>query len=235
MYTAQHIQSVLRKSITKSPDAVAKFFKTEPGQYAAHDQFIGVPVPVLRKFAREFKTLSMAECHFLICSTINEERLLALFILIDQYQNGTQREQEIIYQFYINHLQHINNWNLVDASAHLIMGAYLFPSDKKEILIQLAKSDVMWKRRISVVATWYFIRNNQFEWTVKIAKILLSDTHDLIHKSVGWMLRETGKRDVGVLIKFLDQYASQMPRTMLRYAIEKFSPTERKKYLLKRN
>lgn len=210
-----------------------RFFKVTPGAYAEHEQFIGITVPVLRKVGKEFSTTSIAELQILLESPINEERMLALFILVDQYKKSELIEKEKIYQFYLKNTRYINNWNLVDASAHLIVGNHLLNTNK-EILLTLSKSDYMWERRIAIVSTWFFIRNDQYEWTVKLSETLLNDTHDLIHKSVGWMLREMGKRDLKVLVEFLDQYATQMPRTMLRYAIEKFPESARKLYLIKR-
>lgn len=231
MTTVKQMRSILRKSAKRAPGSKAKFYKTGSGQYAEHDQFIGVSVPVLRKLAQEFKTLSRVDIQLLLESSFNEERLLALLILNNQYKQGDLQKKKSIYEFYMDNLKHINNWNLVDSSAHLIIGAHLLNS-KKNILISLSKSDVMWERRIAIVATWIFIRNDQCDWTIKIAKILLNDPHDLIHKAVGWMLREAGKRDIQLLKDFLDQYAGRMPRTMLRYAIEKFPQNKRKKYLL---
>jgi 3-methyladenine DNA glycosylase AlkD len=228
------IKSILRNAITIPKENVAFFFKTGAGQYAEHDQFIGVNVPTLRKIAKNFTELTTHELQFLIESKINEERLLALLILIFQYKQAGSYKKEEIYAFYLRNLEHINNWNLVDASAHLIVGAHLINSDK-DILVTLAKSKVIWERRISIIATWYFIRNDDLEWTFKIARMLLNDDHDLIHKAVGWMLREAGKRDENQLIAFLNQYAVKMPRTMVRYSIEKLEETQRKIYSVKFN
>lgn len=209
----------------------AVFFKTGVGHYAEHDVFIGVSVPIIRKIAKEHADLSFKELQKLIASKINEERLLALIILVTQYQRGDKIANEEVYNFYLNNMQHVSNWNLVDSSAHLILGAHLYKKNKN-LLLELAKSEILWQRRIAIVATWYFIRNDDLAWTFKIAKILLKDDQDLIHKAVGWMLREAGKRDQEQLIEFLDQHAATMPRTMLRYAIEKFSAQQRKAYLL---
>ena len=154
--------------------------------------------------------------------------MFALIILTNRYA----AEPDVIYQFYMDNIQQVNNWNLVDASAHLIVGKHLHKKDK-DILHTLANSTVMWERRVAIVATWYFIKMNEFEWTLKLAKILLTDSHDLIHKAVGWMLREMGKKDVEQLKTFLNQHAATMPRTMLRYAIEKF-PEAKRQHFLKR-
>lgn len=233
MKNYRQLKSILRKSVTNPPASAARFFKTGKGDYAENDQFIGINVPTLRKIAREFATLSFSDLKLLLQSPINEERLLSLFILTKRYKNADTKEKNKIYQFYINNLKYVNNWNLVDSSAHLIVGAHLFEANKKSLL-SLSKSNFLWKRRVAIVATWHFIQKNQFEWTLKISEILLKDPHDLIHKAVGWMLREVGKRDTRALIVFLDQYAAYMPRTMLRYAIEKFPLNKRKNYLAKR-
>ncbi len=214
-----------------SPDKTSIYYKTGIGEYAEHDQFIGVKTPVLRSIAKEYHRLTFQEIQTLIESPINEKRLLALFILVNQYQKGPL-DKETCYQFYINNLTHINNWNLVDSSAHWIVGAHLIHGDK-EPLLTLAKSDIMWERRVAIVATWFFIRHDSLEWTIKLAELLRKDRHDLIHKAVGWMLREVGKRNQQVLIEFLEQYANTMPRTMLRYSIEKLSAEQRKIYMQK--
>lgn len=226
------IQSKLRAAIDPSKTTNAVFFKTGVGHYAEHDQFIGVSVPNLRLIAKQHANVSLKIIKKLLVSAINEERLLALIIMVNQYNNSDQDSKTEIYQFYINNLKYVNNWNLVDASAHLIIGAHL--NDKnRDYLLQLSQSQVLWERRISIVATWYFIRNNNLNPTFKIATKLLHDKHDLIHKAVGWMLREAGKRDQAQLVNFLDKYSSMMPRTMLRYCIEKFPDHIRKGYLKK--
>lgn len=208
----------------------AVFFKTGVGDYAEHDQFMGISVPNLRLIAKQYPKLEFKNLKKLLRSPINEERLLALIILVNQYKHSNQDYKNSIYEFYISHLKYVNNWNLVDASAHLIIGAHL-NSKSKEYLLQLSQSKILWERRIAIVATWYFIRNDNLNPTFKIAKKLLRDEHDLIHKAVGWMLREAGKRDQAQLINFLDQYSGVMPRTMLRYSIERFPESVRKGYL----
>jgi 3-methyladenine DNA glycosylase AlkD len=228
----KQIKALLEPEIKNIGNDKVKFYKTNKGDYAENDQFIGVKVGILRKIAKEFKQLEQADLQLLLYSPINEERLLALLIIVSQYQIGDLKEKELIYQYYLHNLKQVNNWNLVDSSAHLIMGVHLLQSNK-DILISLAKSKIMWERRIAIIATWHFIAHNQFEWTIKIAEILLKDNHDLIHKACGWMLREVGKKDKNILINFLDKYATTMPRTMLRYAIEKFSKDERQYYLKK--
>jgi 3-methyladenine DNA glycosylase AlkD len=231
-HTIQQIRSILPSKVSIPKERVGAFFKTGSGHYAEGDEFIGVSVPDLRKIAKDFTHLSLLDIQVLLTSTINEERLLALLILIGQYDKAQENVKEDIYQLYLSNLKYVNNWNLVDASAHLIVGAHLKNKDRN-LLLTLAKSTIMWERRIAMVATWYFIRKQDLEWTFRIADILLDDKHDLIHKAVGWMLREAGKRDLSALVAFLDQHAAKMPRTMLRYAIEKLSLDQRKAYLLK--
>jgi len=220
----------LRSLATPVDERKGIFYKTGPGDYAEFDQFLGVPVPQLRKLAKSHCLLSMDEVVELFQSPINEARLLALLMLIERFQKGDGPSQKMIYELYQTYIKHVNNWNLVDASAHKIVGAHLYPQDKTPLLV-LANSEVMWERRIAIVATWYFIRQNDFKWTIKLSKRLLHDSHDLMHKAVGWMLREVGKRDEAVLIQFLNQYAGLMPRTMLRYAIERFPDVHRRQYL----
>lgn len=227
------LRAQLQTLITIPQEKSAMFFKTETGHYAEHDTFIGVSVPTLRTLAKKFQHLTRQELQELLASPINEERLLALFILVNQYQKGDIQQKDVLYNFYLHNLQQVNNWNLVDSSAHLIMGAHLFNTDKS-LLITLAHSQNLWERRIAMIATWHFIRKNELEWTFNIATLLLNDTHDLIHKAVGWMLREAGKRNEAMLMQFLDKYAAIMPRTMLRYAIEKFPEAQRKHYLMRK-
>ncbi len=230
-----HIRQLLESHAKIKQGNVKSFFKTGVGQYAAQDQFLGVNVPTLRKIAKEFSTLSLQDIQGLLGSPINEERLLGLLILVNQYQKADLSVKQSIYQFYLDHLQHVNNWNLVDSSAHLILGAHLFDINAdQELLMVLAKSTILWERRIAIVATWYFIRQKELNWTFQLAEMLLQDKHDLIHKAVGWMLREAGRVDEGQLITFLNQHAAAMPRTMLRYAIERLAPPKRAFYLAKR-
>jgi 3-methyladenine DNA glycosylase AlkD len=226
------IKAALKDLISIPSDKTSKFFKTGAGHYAAQDIFIGVTVPNIRKVAKDFGHITLEDIQKLISSPINEERLLALIILVNQYKKASSRVKETIYQFYLSNVAQVNNWNLVDSSAHLIIGAHLDDKDRSSLLT-LAKSEIMWERRIAIVATWAFIRKNDLKWTFTISSLLLQDTHDLIHKAVGWMLREAGKRNLAALVLFLDQNAKTMPRTMLRYAIEKFPEDQRQNYLLK--
>lgn len=233
MNTLEQIRELLQQVAIPPKQGDAVFFKTGEGQYAEHDQFIGVKVPVLRQIAKQFSMLSMQDIEGLLESVYNEERLLALFVLVDQYKKAKGSLKEDLFQFYMRNLQYVNNWNLVDSSAHLILGVHVFDQRaSQDVLIQLAGSGVMWERRIAVVATWWFIRKGSLDLTPKIAKILLNDTHDLIHKAAGWMLREMGERDESYLVQFLDNHAPQMPRTMLRYSIEKLSEDRRKVYMM---
>ncbi len=231
MSNLQQLKEALQKAAVNSLSNPARFFKTAPGQYAAHDQFNGVSVPVLRTIAKRFRDLTFEDVQALIESKVNEERLLALLIVVLQYQKGTPQHQEVCYQWYLRNRQHVNNWNLVDASAPYILGAYVRDKNR-EILTQLAHSETMWERRIAIVATWYLIRKNDLTLTFTLSEVLLQDEHDLMHKAVGWMLREAGKKDQKALILFLEKFAPIMPRTMLRYALEKFTAEERQKYLL---
>jgi 3-methyladenine DNA glycosylase AlkD len=232
MNTVQQISSLLKNHAPAS-ERTSSFFKTGKGEYAEHDIFIGVPVPVIRAIAQEYLHLSTDELEQLLHSPINEERLLALIILVAQYTKADIQKKEETFQFYLQNLEHVNNWNLVDSSAHLIIGAHLFDTDRS-LLLLLAQSDNLWKRRVAIVATWYFIRKNDLSWTFDIALILKNDTHDLIHKAIGWMLREAGKRNEGELISFLNQYAEELPRTTVRYAIERLPEDIRKSYLVTR-
>ncbi len=207
-----------------------RFFKTGPGEYGEGDRFLGLRVPDVRKVAREFRSLSLTDLRSLLASRWHEERLLALVILTQQYARGGEAERQAIYTLYLDSTDRINNWDLVDVSAAQIVGTHLANGDRAP-LRKLAKSPSVWERRIAMMATFHFIRAGEFDDALAIATGLLSDTHDLIHKAVGWMLREVGKRDRAAEEAFLDQHAARMPRTMLRYAIELFPPSMRRKYL----
>ncbi len=209
---------------------LARFFKTGPGQYGEGDRFIGVKVPATRKVAKEFGNLPVPEVESLLHSDIHEERLLALVILVARFQKGDGAARKSIYNLYLANTRLINNWDLVDLSAPQIVGGYL-ESRNRRPLDRLAKSASLWERRISVVATHWFIRCGDFADTLRIAEKLLGDKEDLIHKAVGWMLREVGKRNTAALEEFLGKHCAIMPRTMLRYAIERFTEEKRQKYL----
>ncbi|MBK9098634.1 MAG: DNA alkylation repair protein [bacterium] len=207
------------------------FFKTGEGEYGEGDIFAGLKVPIQRKIAREFINLELSELKILLESKIHEERLISLFILVDKYEKSSDIEKEKIFSFYLKNRKGINNWDLVDLSAPKIMGKHLLKKDRG-LLFKFALSKNLWEKRIAVLSTYEFIRNNDFQTTLEIAKLLVDDKHDLIHKAVGWMLREIGKRDLKTEENFLKLYYKKMPRTMLRYAIEKFPESKRKKYLL---
>lgn len=207
-----------------------RFFKTGKGQYGEGDVFIGVTMPELRKVAKRNIVLSLQEVEHLLHSRIHEERMSALIIWTYQYLKGTQETKEQIYRKYLKNTAWINNWDLIDVTAPQIIGVHLL-NQKRNILYTLARSKSLWERRIAIVATFTFIRQGEFKDTLKIAEILLHDNHDLIHKAVGWMLREVGKKDTQQLQSFLEKHYSTMPRTMLRYAIEKFPEKKRQAYL----
>ncbi len=201
-----------------------QFFKTGKGEYAEGDIFIGAYIPDIRKVAKKYQKLSLEDTLVCLKSAIHEIRIFAVIVLVNQFKKGTQKEREEIYRAYLSNTRYINHWDIVDVSAEHIVGGFLYDTDEVKInkLHQLAESHNLWEKRISIIATFYFIRRNQFQHTLDIAEKLLHDKHDLIHKAVGWMLREVGKRDLQAEAAFLDKYTKQMPRTMLRYAIEQF-------------
>lgn len=207
-----------------------RFFKTGKGEYGEGDQFLGIRVPVLREQVKRYQSILLTEVKKLLTSPFHEERLFALLLLVRKFSKGSDEEKTIIYQLYLDNTQYINNWDLVDSSAYQIVGVYLETRDR-QILYQLAQSHSLWERRIAIMATFQFIRNHQFDDTLQLSELLLNDTEDLIHKAVGWMLREVGKRDIATEKTFLKTHYKTMPRTMLRYAIEKFPKQERQQYL----
>jgi len=215
------------KANSKKAKILQRFFKTGPGEYGEGDIFLGIVSSDIKEIAKKYNKLNTKEILKLLHSKIHEERVAALRIMIDKFQKG---EQKKIYNLYLENTKYINNWDLVDLSAHKIIGEYLL-NKPKSILYKLAKSKNIWERRISIISTFTFIRNNEFSETLKIARLLLKDKHDLIHKAVGWMLREVGKRDLNIEEEFLKKYYKKMPRTMLRYAIERFPEKKRKYYL----
>ena len=215
------------KASSKKAKILQGFFKTGPGEYGEGDVFLGLVSSDIKEIAKKYNKLNTKGILKLLHSKIHEERVAALRIMIDKFQKG---EQEKIYNLYLKNTKYINNWDLVDLSAHKIVGEYLL-NKPKSILHKLAKSKNIWERRISIISTFTFIRNNEFSETLKIARLLLKDKHDLIHKAVGWMLREVGKRDLNIEEEFLKKYYKKMPRTMLRYAIERFPEKKRKYYL----
>jgi len=209
-----------------------RFFKTGPGEYGEGDRFRGIRVPALRSLARQHQDVATAEVTALLNSPFHEDRLLALLIMVRKFTRGDAREQARIFDLYGNHTGQVNNWDLVDTSAPYICGPYLFARNRKP-LYQWVKSKSLWERRIAIMSTFYFIRQGDFGDTLNVSARLLHDPEDLIHKAVGWMLREVGNKDRATERLFLDQYAADMPRTMLRYAVEKFPESLRKQYLKK--
>jgi len=207
-----------------------RFFKTGEGEYGEGDRFLGIRVPVLRGQVAKFRALPLKETEKLLRSPYHEERLFALLLLVANYQKGDGAAKEAVYDFYMDNTPYVNNWDLVDSSAPYIVGDYLLERDK-EILYTFANSDILWERRIAMMGTFGFIRQGRYETALEIAELLLTDTHDLIHKAVGWMLREIGNRNPEKERAFLASRYKSMPRTMLRYAIEKFPEDERKAYL----
>jgi 3-methyladenine DNA glycosylase AlkD len=225
----------IRKRLQKMGDKkdarfLQGFFKTGVGQYGEGDIFLGIRVPALQKLAREYKALPLEEVLPLLRSPYHEERLFALILFVNAFAQGDETIQKKIYDLYRANTSHINNWDLVDISAPNIVGAFLMVRSKKP-LYQLVKSKSLWERRIAVLATFYFIRGNKFSDSLRIAGILLRDKEDLIHKAVGWMLREIGNRDRECAELFLKAHCKEMPRTMLRYAIEKFTQSKRQMFL----
>jgi 3-methyladenine DNA glycosylase AlkD len=210
------------------------FFKTGKGQYGEGDRFLGVTVPEQRSIAKEYRDLPFPEIEALLGSPYHEARLTGLLVLTYAFEKADEAMRKGIFSFYLANLPSINNWDLVDVTAPNIIGGYLLgKKSKRKILHQLARSENLWERRIAIVSTFAFIRNKDFADTLVIAEVLLADPHDLIHKATGWMLREVGKRNESVLKRFLDAHVPVMPRTMLRYAIERFDPEERARYLQK--
>jgi 3-methyladenine DNA glycosylase AlkD len=206
------------------------FFKTGPGEYAEGDRFLGLRVPAVRRLARTYRDLPVKDVITLLQSKWHEERQLALFLLVDRYRRGKPDDRQLVYDAYLGHTKHIDNWDLVDSSAAYIVGPHVSPSDIS-VLERLARSPDLWERRIAVLATFHWIKEGQFEPALRIATLLLDDPHDLIHKAVGWMLREIGKRDRAVEVAFLREHCRTMSRISLRYAIEHFPERERKRYL----
>ena len=207
-----------------------RFFKTGKGEYGESDKFLGIRVPVLRQQVRKYKHITLKDILSLLKSPFHEERLFALLLLVENFTKGATVERTAIYKLYIKNTNYINNWDLVDSSAHYIVGAYLEDKDKKPIY-KLAASDSLWERRIAIMSTFHLIKKNEFDDALSVSKILKNDEEDLIHKAVGWMLREIGKRNLAVEKAFLKEHYQYMPRTMLRYAIEKFPEKERNRYL----
>lgn len=232
MTTLQCLKRELKRLAdpTKVP-LLKRFFKTGVGEYGEGDRFLGIKVPDLRKTIKPYQALSLTDLKSLLQSSFHEERMASLLILMSQYQKSKIiAEQKQRYSFYIRHVKHINNWDLVDVTSPHIVGHYLFDKDR-DLLYQWAEHNNLWRRRIAIISTFYFIRQNDFATTFDIAEILLQDNEDLIHKAVGWMLREVGKRNLKLEENFLHLFYQSMPRTMLRYTIEKLPENKRQQYL----
>ncbi len=228
--------SELRKEVRAARDRVkgnflARFFKTGKGQYGYGDVFYGLTVPQSRTLAKKYSQLPLTAVKTLLYSKVHEERLIALLLLVHRFETGDEKGQREIFDFYLAHIARVNNWDLVDLSAAKIVGAYLYTRHRK-VLYRLVRSQHLWERRIAMVATYYFICRKESADTFRLAERLLEDREDLMHKAAGWMLREVGKRCSEAELKaWLNAHASRMPRTMLRYAIERLSPVERRQYL----
>ena len=235
MIKLSELQKEIRShSDPEKADVLKRFFKTGKGEYAEGDVFLGIMVPEQRAIAKRFADLSLSDAEKLLHSCFHEERLIALFILIGFFEKGGEDARREIFSLYLENTGHINNWDLIDLSAPKIVGEFLFREEKGiSLLRDLAVSAYLWERRIAIVSTFQYLKHGSVDETLEIAELLLSDKHDLIHKSVGWMLREAGKRSLSAEEDFLKKHASTMPRTMLRYAIEKFQEEKRKKYMIK--
>lgn len=207
-----------------------RFFKTGAGQYGEGDEFLGIRVPEQRRVAKAYERAPLSEVEKLLHSPYHEVRLVALLILVRQFERGTDDHRQAVFDLYLSNTHRINNWDLVDLSAPNIVGAHLGPGEHR-LLTRLAQSDSLWERRIAVLATLWFIRRGYHSETLRLATILMRDPADLIHKAVGWMLREVGKKDVSVLERFLEEYGDRLPRTALRYAIERLPESKRREYL----
>ena len=225
------LKSTIRKSADKKhAKNMQWFFKTGKGEYGEGDKFLGLKVPLQRKIAKKFSDIELNDLKHLLHSVYHEDRLISLLILVDKYKSADEKRKEKIYKLYIQNRKQINNWDLVDLSAPKIVGEHLLQRDKN-LLYKYARSNKLWEKRIAILSTYTFIKSNSLNATLELSDILLYDKQDLIHKAVGWMLREVGKMNVKVLEEFLQSRYKKMPRTMLRYAIEKFPEQKRKKYL----
>ena len=231
--TVKEIQRELESfSTPEKKESLPYFFKTGKGQYGEGDKFLGVVVPDTRTIAKKYKAIPFEEIKKLLENEYHECRLCALLILVERFKKARGEERKEIVDFYLSHTSRINNWDLVDLSARDIVGEYLLNKDRSD-LYKLAESDLLWDQRIAVVATFAFIRRGDLDDIFALSEKLLKHKHDLMHKAIGWMLREAGKKDKDRLCLFLDHFHKEMPRTMLRYSIEKFTPEERAHYMKK--
>jgi len=225
----------LKNELKRHADAdqakqMQRYFKTDKGEYGEGDIFLGLKAPVVRALMRDYVALDLDDLEKLLKSGIHEERSVALAILRRKFERAAEEERKSIFDFYIDHTENINNWDLVDLSAPTIVGGYLLDKDRK-ILYEMARSENLWRRRISIISTFAFIKEGDCSDSLRIAEMLLDDKHDLIHKAVGWTLREVGKKDIAAEEKFLKKHGGNMPRTALRYAIEKFDAAKRRQYM----
>jgi 3-methyladenine DNA glycosylase AlkD len=234
MTTGNPLQDIRRElralGNKEKAQTLQRFFKTGPGEYGEGDIFLGIKVPELRKLARAHQGLPKRALTRLLTSRYHEERLLALLILVRAFARGDESTRKEIYDLYMRYTESVNNWDLVDASAEHVVGAYLTDRSRQP-LCKLARSPILWERRIAIMATFHYVKREDFTETIKIARLLLDDREDLIHKAVGWMLREVGKRDLSVEEEFLKDHYRKIPRTMLRYVIERFPEPKRQAYL----
>lgn len=234
MNKAAELKKELKKLANpKYAEVAERFFKTGKGEYGEGDVFLGIKAQPVKDLAKNYYDLNLKDLKSLLLDRFHECRMCSLHILVYKYQKGDKADKEKIFNFYLKNTKHINNWDLVDVTCPGIVGDFLLNKSRK-ILYKLIKSKNLWERRIAIISTFTFIRYNDFKDTIKISKILIDDNHDLIHKAVGWMLREVGKRDEKELIKFLDKYYKKMPRVALRYSIEKLEERKRKYYLNKK-
>lgn len=226
----QILQDLLELANPEDAKGAKRFFKAEPGGYAQGDTFLGIRAPVIKQLVKTYRQTELTELVALLGSHYHEARHLALSLMVYQFERSKEPLRSEIYHTYLANTEHVNNWDLVDCSCYKIVGAYLIDKPR-DVLYRLVESDSLWERRIAMVATYWLIKNNQFDDTLKLATLLLDDKHDLMHKAVGWMLREMGNRNQHLLINFLAENYDAMPRTALRYAIEKFPKPTRDKYL----
>jgi len=229
--TEREVHRIIRASgNAKDVDQALRFFKTGIGEYGEGDQFLGIRVPVIRQFVKQYRHLQIAGLLSFLQSPYHEERLFGVLSLVDRYKVDDEQQKRLVYKTYLENSDYVNNWDLVDGSAHLIVGPHLQHRSRKP-LYTLAKARNLWRRRIAIMSTYHYIRQGEFVDTLELAAILRDDREDLIHKATGWMLREVGNRDRKAEEKFLLRHYKKMPRTMLRYAIEKFPDRRRKAYL----
>jgi 3-methyladenine DNA glycosylase AlkD len=227
------LQELLSVANPEKAKFLQGFFKTGKGQYAEGDVFLGIVVPITRNIVKENKALPLSEIQILLDSKYHEARLAGLLFLVQQFKKAKEEERKEIFDFYLANARKANNWDLVDVTCRDVIGLYLLDKDDRSVLYCLAESDNLWEQRIAIVSTWIFIKHKQYEDTLALSEKLLNHQHDLMHKAVGWMLREVGKKDRETLVEFLDKHYRNMPRTALRYAIEHFSPEQRECYMRK--